>query len=185
MSDPTVIDDIFRHFGERGHLDYGESISVAEHMLQTACFAERDEAPPLLVAAALLHDYGHLVHGLPEDIADRGIDGTHEEAGARSLEEHFVAAVTEPTRLHVAAKRYLCAVEPDYLQTLSPASIKSLKLQGGPYTPTEVEEFEAGPHGADAVRLRRYDDMGKVPGMETPDLEHFRPVLDAGLRPSP
>ena len=84
--------------------------------------------------------------------------------------------------MHVAAKRYLCAVEPSYVAELSPASIHSLELQGGPYRPEQVAEFEASPYADDAVRLRRYDDVGKVPGFETPSLEDYRPVLEAVLK---
>ncbi|MHB8470746.1 MAG: metal-dependent phosphohydrolase, partial [Gaiellaceae bacterium] len=87
-----------------------------------------------------------------------------------------------PIRLHVAAKRYLCATEPSYLAELSPASVLSLELQGGPYSAAEVAEFETSPYADDAVRLRRWDDAGKVAGLETPELEHYRPVLEAALR---
>ena len=181
MTEP-VIDEIFRVFAEYGSEQYlGEQVSMTEHMLQSAHAAERDGAPPRLVAAALLHDYGHFIHDLPEDAAEHGIDTRHEEVGFGFLAEHFGEKVAEPIRMHVAAKRYLCAVEPSYLAELSPASIHSLELQGGPYTPEEVAAFEASPYAADAVRLRRYDDVGKVPGLRTPDLEHYRPVLEAAL----
>jgi predicted HD phosphohydrolase len=90
--------------------------------------------------------------------------------------------VTEPLRLHVFAKRYLCATEPDYLRSLSPASLLSLRLQGGPCSPEEVAAFERNPYADDAVLLRRWDDLGKTPGLATPPLEHYRPALQAGLR---
>ncbi len=151
-------------------------------MLQTALAAERDGADPVMVASALLHDYGHLVHTLPEDAAERGIDSLHEEAGAAWLEHHFVPRVTEPLRLHVLAKRYLCATEPEYLDALSPASRLSLMLQGGPCSPAEVAAFEHGAYAEEAVRLRRWDDVGKIAGLATPPLEHYRPALEAGLR---
>jgi len=178
-----IIERIFAIWQQQSHLDYGESVTTVEHMLQCAVFAERDNASTTLIAATVLHDIGHLLHGLPEDIAEQGIDGVHEEVGARWLAEHFVPAVTEPTRLHVPAKRYLCAVEPSYFDTLSPSSIQSLHLQGGAFTPAEVAGFEQLDHWQDAVQLRRYDDMGKIPGMATPDLAHYRPHLQAGLRP--
>ncbi|MFN2627877.1 MAG: HD domain-containing protein, partial [Gaiellaceae bacterium] len=117
-----------------------------------------------------------------EDAAEHGIDTRHEEAAFVFLSEHFGPEVAEPIRMHVAAKRYLCAVEPTYLQKLSPASVHSLALQGGPYGPEEVAEFERSPHAGEAVRLRRYDDNGKVEGMETPGLEHYRPALEASAR---
>lgn len=178
----ATIDEIFRVFREQGEQQYlGEQVSMAEHMLQSAQAAEQDGAPPKLVAAALLHDYGHFVHDLPADSADHGVDTRHEEAGFAYLERHFGVEIAEPIRLHVAAKRYLCAVDPTYLDELSPASVHSLTLQGGPYGPDEVQEFERSPHAEAAVRLRRYDDVGKVPGLETPDLEHYRPLLESLL----
>jgi gamma-butyrobetaine dioxygenase len=181
-----VVDEIFRVFREYGAEQYlGEQVSMTEHMLQSAHFAEQDGAPPTLVAAALLHDYGHFVHEFEPDAAEHGIDTRHEDAGFAFLSAHYGPEVVEPIRMHVAAKRYLCAVDPSYLDELSPASIHSLELQGGSYGPADVAAFEASPHADDAVRLRRYDDAGKVPGLETPDLEHYRPVLEAALTTYP
>jgi gamma-butyrobetaine dioxygenase len=178
-----LVDEIFRVFREYGSGAYlGEPVSMTEHMLQSAHAAEQDGAPPRLVAAALLHDYGHFIHEHDEDAADHGIDTHHEDVAHAFLSEHFGPEIAEPIRLHVAAKRYLCATDPSYLGELSPASIHSLELQGGPYSAAEVAAFEASPHAADAVRLRRYDDAGKVAGLETPDLEHYRPVLEASIR---
>ena len=178
-----LVDEIFRVFREYGSGAYlGEPVSMTEHMLQSAFAAERDGAPPRLVAAALLHDYGHFIHEHDEDAAEHGIDTHHEDVGHAFLLEHFGPEIAEPVRLHVAAKRYLCAIDPSYLGELSPASIHSLELQGGPYSAAEVTAFEASPYAADAVRLRRYDDIGKVAGLETPDLEHYRPVLEASIR---
>jgi predicted HD phosphohydrolase len=155
---------------------------MTEHMLQSAYAAEQDRAAPTLVAAALLHDYGHFIHDLPEDCAEQGIDSEHEEVARAFLSRYFVDAVVEPIQMHVAAKRYLCAVDPAYLDALSPASILSLHLQGGPLSPAEVEAFERSPYAKDAVRLRKYDDRGKTAGAWTPDLEHYRPYLEAALR---
>jgi gamma-butyrobetaine dioxygenase len=178
-----IIDRIFDIWQRQSHLDYGEAVTTVEHMLQGAVFAERDGVHDTLIAATVLHDIGHLLHGLPEDIAEQGVDGLHEEVGANWLAQHFVAAVSEPARLHVPAKRYLCAVEPTYFDTLSPSSVQSLKLQGGPFNDDEVADFERLDHWQDAVQLRRYDDMGKVPGMVTPEVQHYRPQLVASLIP--
>jgi len=178
-----IIDEIFEAFAAHGDQLYiGEPVSMTEHMLQAAQAAEQDGAGPTLVAAALLHDFGHLIHDLPEDSAEHGIDTRHEEVGAAYLARYFVPAVVEPTRMHVAAKRYLCAVDPAYLGQLSPASILSLKLQGGPYTAEQARAFEALPFAAEAARLRRYDDAAKIAGGQTPNLEHYRPSLAAGLK---
>ena len=179
----ALVDEIFRVFREYGSGAYlGEPVSLTEHMLQSAYAAEQDDAPPRLVAAALLHDYGHFIHEHEEDAAEHGVDTRHEDVGHAFLSEHFGPEIAEPIRLHVAAKRYLCATDPAYLGELSAASLHSLELQGGPYSAAEVAAFEASPHAEDAVRLRRYDDVGKVEGLDTPDLEHYRPVLEAAIR---
>jgi [1-hydroxy-2-(trimethylamino)ethyl]phosphonate dioxygenase len=142
-----VIDDIFRRFRKEGGAAYiGEPVSVAEHMLLAAMAAENDGAGPLLIAAALLHDYGPLLHDLPEDAAEQGIDTRHEALGHAVLSRYFGPAVAEPVLMQVAAKRYLCAVDPKYMRTLSPASVLSLDLQGGPFTPEEAQEFERAPY---------------------------------------
>ena len=183
MTPADVLDRIDRLFAERGAGEYhGEAVTQLEHALQTAHFAEKDGGPAELVAAALLHDVGHLLHGNGEDCAASGIDDRHEELGVRFLAKAFGLALTEPVRLHVAAKRYLTAVRPGYFVALSPASVRSLELQGGPMTAAEAAEFEANPHHAAAVKLREYDDRAKVVGLATPLLSHFRPYLEASLR---
>jgi gamma-butyrobetaine dioxygenase len=167
--------DLFEKHGQR--LYFGEAISELEHALQAANLAEDGGAPDALVVASLLHDVGHLVHGQGEHIADQGIDSRHEEAGCAWLSTYFGPTVTEPIRLHVAAKRYLCAVEPAYQASLSPASLQSLRLQGGAMTPDEVKAFEENPHYLDAVRLRHYDDQAKVVGLVVPGLKHYQERL--------
>jgi [1-hydroxy-2-(trimethylamino)ethyl]phosphonate dioxygenase len=131
--------------------------------------------------AALLHDVGHLLHDLPENIADQGIDAHHEELSEAWLSHHFGPEITEPVKLHVAAKRYLCAVDPDYLNQLSPASLQSLELQGGAFSHKEAAEFARLSHSREAVQLRRWDDQAKVLGIEVPPLEHYRARLEAAL----
>ncbi|WP_042220443.1 2-trimethylaminoethylphosphonate dioxygenase [Kutzneria albida] len=156
-------------FAGAGAQDYlGEEVTQAEHMLQAAARAEAAGAPDHLVAAALLHDIGHV---LPET------GQHHDEAGAAWLARWFGQEVTEPVRLHVAAKRYLCAVEPDYFGRLSAASVHTLSLQGGPMTAEQAGEFAAGPYAADAVAVRRWDEAAKDPALASPPLEHFLPVL--------
>ena len=157
-------------------------INQQQHALQAAALAERDGQGDALIVAALLHDIGHMVHDLGEDPADAGIDDRHEELGHAWLKEHFDADVTEPVRMHVAAKRYLCAKEADYFAKLSSDSVKSLSLQGGPMSAEEVLAFENLPHSAEAVQLRRYDEQAKVKGLETPGVAHFMPVVSRCLR---
>ena len=179
------VERIFDLFSGRGDAEYfGEPVSQKEHALQVAHFAVQDGASEPLIVAALLHDIGHLLAGT-EDMAGRGIDGRHEDAGWAWLSAHFGSEVTEPVRLHVDAKRYLCHADPSYLKTLSLASVLSLELQGGAFDENDAHRFERQPHAMDAVRLRRWDDQGKIAGLEVPGLEHYRSLLvqQAGRRP--
>ena len=132
-----------------------------------------DGAAPATVLASLLHDVGHMIHTLGDDPAARGVDDVHEELGARWLAERFGPEVSEPVRLHVAAKRYLCTVESDYFGKLAPDSVRSLELQGGLMSADEIEAFRANPFHAEAVRLRRYDEEAKDPRAQTPDFDHY------------
>ncbi len=166
-------------FARRGAEDYlGEPVSMASHMLQAAMFAEREGAPPELIAAALLHDVGHFANEIPPEVLARGRDNHHERAGADFLADYFPPAVVEPIRQHVAAKRYLCAVQPDYFARLSPASVHTLELQGGPMSAAQVAEFERLPQLDACIRLRRWDEAGKDPALAHPDFAHFRPLLE-------
>jgi len=168
---------------KRGNADLysGERISQLEHALQCAHFAQQAGAEDALVVATLVHDLGHILAG-GEYAAGRGIDDKHEQSGADFLARHFGPAVSEPVRLHVAAKRYLCATDPGYFGRLSEASVRSLALQGGPMTAQEVQDFEANPFAMEAVRLRQWDEQGKIVGLKTPDLEHYRPMVEAALK---
>ncbi|HEV8391164.1 MAG TPA: HD domain-containing protein [Dongiaceae bacterium] len=180
----SALDEIRAAFAGRGRDTYGEGVSQLEHALQCASCAERDGASDALIAATLLHDIGHLIHALPQDIADRGIDAQHESLGSAFLSQYFGPDVTEPVRLHVAAKRYLAATERGYFDLLSPASVQSLHLQGGPMSVEERVRFAAERFAEDAVRLRRWDDEGKIVGAKTPDLAHFERYLNASSPPA-
>jgi phosphonate degradation associated HDIG domain protein len=177
----TVMNEIRAAFARRGNETYGEGISQLDHALQCAAFAERDGANAALVTATLLHDIGHLLHDLPADVADSGIDTQHEASGSAWLSRHFGLAVTEPVRMHVAAKRYLATMEPGYFDRLSDASKLSLRLQGGPMTATQADTFAAEPFFADAIRLRRWDEEGKIIDYRGPSLDHFLPRVQACL----
>jgi phosphonate degradation associated HDIG domain protein len=177
----AVVDRIAALFAGEGGAEYlGEPVTQAGHMLQAAALAERDGAAPSLVAAALLHDVGHFTGAVHGRELMAGHDNRHSHQGADWLAAWFGPEVTEPVRLHVAAKRYLCAVEPDYFGKLSEASVYTLSVQGGPMSAQEVAEFEAGPHAEDAVRLRRWDEAAKEPDAGDPGFEHYRGLL-AGL----
>ncbi len=177
----SVIDEICAAFERRGQETYGEGISQLEHAVQCAAFAERDGANAALVTATLLHDIGHLLHDLPADVADSGIDTQHEASGSAWLSRHFGLAVTEPVRMHVAAKRYLATMEPGYFERLSEASVLSLRLQGGPMSAPQAAAFAAEPFFADAIRLRRWDEEGKIIDYRGPALDHFLPRVQACL----
>lgn len=174
----SVIDEILSLYAARGSAAYfGEAVSMTEHALQAAHFAELEGAGEVVIAAALLHDIGHLIAKVPDDIADWHVDARHEATGARWLGDRFGPDVAEPVRLHVKAKRYLCATDPTYFSQLSPASVLTLRLQGGPMSAEEVAAFEAEPGYRDAIAVRLCDDRGKVPGLVTRRLEDYRERL--------
>ena len=178
----TVIDYIAEIFERRGAEAYlGDAVTMSEHMLQSAANAEAVGAPPAEIAAALLHDVGHFSGEFPEDMVLAGTDNHHDQMGARILKPFFPASLVEPVRLHVAAKRYLCTVQEPYYGRLSEASKETFRLQGGQMSKSEVERFEAEPHGAAAVRVRKWDDAGKGVGTTTHPFQHYLPLLRALL----
>ncbi|RAJ44145.1 gamma-butyrobetaine dioxygenase [Kitasatospora sp. SolWspMP-SS2h] len=172
----AALDGLEALFEGEGAAEYlGEAVTLATHMLQAAALARAAGAPPALVAAALLHDIGHFRGSGLELMA--GTDNRHGATAAARLAPYFPPAVTEPVRLHVDAKRYLCATEPGYAARLSPASVHTLALQGGPMPPAEAAAFAAHPRHADAVAVRRWDEAAKDPAAETPAFAEFRPLL--------
>jgi len=171
-------------YGRRGgEVYFGEQVSMLEHGLQAAFFAREEGAPPPLVLAALLHDVGHLVDSVPDDIADWHHDAHHEEVGRAWLARYFGPEVSGPVALHVPAKRYLCATDPAYFACLSSASVQTLKLQGGAMSPAEVAAFEAMPQHREAVAVRRCDDRGKLVGFHAPGLDTYRDLVSALEKP--
>ena len=178
-----IADEVFAIFTDQGQSSYfGEPVSQLEHALQAAHFARQENAPDHLVVAALVHDIGHLVEDTRENIADLGVDAKHEEVGERWLSRRFGPEVYEPVNLHVAAKRYLCATDRGYMSLLSPASIQSLQLQGGLMSNNEVVAFEKNQYFSDAVRLRKWDDAAKVPGLKTAGLRSYRDLIQQASR---
>ena len=166
--------DIERLFRDHGHVEYaGEGVTQQEHALQCAQLAEQAGAAPDLVTAAFLHDLGHMLNFQGETPTIRGIDDQHQYFAIPFLRGLFPAAVIEAIRLHVDAKRALCALEAGYYDALSADSKRSLKLQGGIYSREEVATFLARPGAEDAMRVRRWDDAAKVPGAATPSLSHY------------
>jgi phosphonate degradation associated HDIG domain protein len=179
----AIVQKIITLFNDQGDSEYGgEPVTQGEHALQAAHLALTEGAASSLVAASLLHDIGHLLHALPDDAPEQGIDDLHEELGNRFLIKYFTPAVSEPVHLHVAAKRYLCAVEPAYFALLSEPSVISLHLQGGPMTAEECKTFESNPYYQDAIQLRRYDDMAKIPNLSVQPIEFYAELLQENLK---
>jgi gamma-butyrobetaine dioxygenase len=174
--DPVAV--IAELFASEGAADYlGEAVTQSAHMLQAAALAERAGAAAPLVAAALLHDVGHFTGTVTGQDLMRGTDDRHSDQAAAWLARWFGAEVTEPVRLHVDAKRYLCAVEPGYFGRLSPASVYTLGVQGGAMAAGEAAAFAANPFAQDACQVRRWDDEAKDPGAAVPPFGHFAPLL--------
>ena len=162
----------------------GDRLPLSAHMLQTAAKAVKADADDALVAASLLHDVGHWLIRKTARNEDADHDPAHETVGEKFLQPYFDSRVTRPISLHVAAKRYLCAREPRYFARLSAGSVCSLETQGGAMTPDEAARFESVADFEAAVALRRWDEYGKIPGLEVPRLGHYRPLLKRLVRES-
>ncbi len=171
------IEDIFNRRGAESYL--GEQVTMAQHMLQTAQKAEQAGADDSQVVAALLHDIGHYKNEIPEIVLTKGKNNFHEEAGANFLEDYFPRSVVEPIRQHVAAKRYLCAVKPEYFKRLSKASVHTLSLQGGPMNAKEIEEFERNDYLEQSIQLRYWDEDGKDPDKAHLSFSYYRSLIES------
>ncbi len=188
QSAEAVADALIDVYEQRGSENYDESVTQTAHALQCGAHAMAAPASVTTIVAAFLHDIGHLLVDIDVHTArthgdtDRGVapqDLRHEDLGARFLATWFPESITEPIRLHVSAKRYLCAIDPEYVDVLSPASIRSMELQGGPMTSAEAERFAALPGSAPAVALRRWDDLAKEVGAPVPSLDTFRTLVES------
>jgi phosphonate degradation associated HDIG domain protein len=178
LSHDTIVAFLADIFERRGSEEYlGEPVTMAEHMLQGAHFAEQAGEDEATIVAALLHDIGHFTSEFGTFSMEDTSDKFHEEAGAEVLERFFPTLVTDCVRYHVAAKRYLCATKPEYFDSLSPASIHSLNLQGGPMSSEEVVEFEKNPNVERITQVRIYDDLGKEAGLKTRPFSYYAPMI--------
>ena len=173
----AFLKDIFRRHGENSYL--GEQVTTSEHMLQGALLAEEANAPDALIAGVLLHDIGHFTHEFPHAAVEQGIDDCHDKVGAAVLEPFFPTMVTACVGCHVAAKRFLCATESDYFDRLSPASVHTLRLQGGPMSESETAEFANNPELESLLQIRIWDEAAKIPGKETRSFAYYVPLLES------
>jgi phosphonate degradation associated HDIG domain protein len=176
---------LFDYMERRGQSFYDESVghrfkTQLQHACQCANQARLHGGSTTQVASALLHDIGHFLldeHNAENDFLEE--DQNHEEVGADYLEPFFPEAVTTPIRLHVPAKRYLCTTDASYYEDLSEASKRSFRVQGGVMSDEERTAFEQIPHYQDALQLRRWDDLAKVRGLETPAIDTYREIVQA------
>jgi len=171
----SFIQDIFERRGGEEYL--GEPVTMAQHMLQGAHLAELANEDEVTVVAVLLHDIGHFTSEFGSFSMEDTKDRFHEEAGALVLEAFFPSLVTDCVRHHVAAKRYLCATDPAYFEQLSDASVHSLNLQGGAMSAEEIKDFEKLENLASIVKVRKFDDAGKVAGMKTKSFDEYVPMI--------
>src|SRR5574343_1296905 len=182
----NTLDELAAVLADSGNRLYGgEAVSQLAHALQGAQAAEQDGASPALITAALLHDLGHLVCEQGDDDIANGINDHHEAVAVHSLQHLFADEVLQPIALHVAAKRYLCAVQSGYHAALSPASQASLALQGGVMNAAACQRFAARPWAADALTLRRCDDLAKDPAASPPPLAHYLAIAANVLKATP
>ena len=174
----NIVDFIGSVFEKRGDGEYlGEPVTMGQHMLQGATMAEQSRETDEIIIGTLLHDIGHFTSEFGTFSMEDTEDRYHEDAGAAVLEQFFPKVITDCCRHHVAAKRYLCATDPEYFQKLSTASIHSLNLQGGPMSEAEIKNFEKNPNLKKILKVRLYDDAGKIPDMVTPSFWHFAPLV--------
>ena len=174
----NIVDFIGSIFEKRGDEEYlGEPVTMGQHMLQGATMAEKSRESDEIIIGTLLHDIGHFTSEFGTFSMEDTEDRYHEDAGAAVLEQFFPKVITDCCRHHVAAKRYLCDTDPEYFQKLSTASVHSLNLQGGPMSEAELKDFEKNPNLKKILKVRLYDDAGKIPDMITPSFWHFAPLV--------
>ena len=177
----NIIEEIIFNFSNNKSLYIGENVTIADHMLQTAMFAEKNKSSDNLVCASLLHDYGHFLVEDPDKLVDEKIDVEHESIGANYLRKFFPDDIIEPILLHVEAKRFL-ARDHTYFKLLSEASVISLKLQGGPMSDDEIKQFKSKPYYQEAIKLRRFDESAKNPKVRSKKIREYKELLISKLK---
>lgn len=179
----AYVDQLLKWMSEKGGSNYDESVTQFEHALQSGALARERGNPLTLVVAALLHDVGHLLadeHNGHEEFLFTNLK--HENIGARWLARAFRVEVTEPIRLHVDAKRYLCTVDADYYDRLSASSKRSFAVQGGRMSEDEIRRFRNEPYLEQALEVRKIDDEAKVSSAIVTNAATYRPLLLAAMR---
>ena len=171
-----IIEKIIKKYQTNKDFYLGEKVTIAEHMIQTAMLAEKNNSPQSLICACLLHDIGHFIIKDPDQLVSKSVDGKHEDIAFNFLKNYFKPEVTEPIKLHVNAKRYLCR-EKSYYNLLSKASKVSLELQGGKMNNDEAQKFVLLKHHKDAITLRKYDDEGKIPNMKIKNINDYKELI--------
>ena len=175
-----IIEKIIKKYQTNKDFYLGEKVTIAEHMIQTAMLAEKNNSPQSLICACLLHDIGHFIIKDPDQLVSKSVDGKHEDIAFNFLKNYFKPEVTEPIKLHVNAKRYLCR-EKSYYNLLSKASKISLELQGGKMNNDEAQKFVLLKHHKDAITLRKYDDEGKIPNMKIKNINDYKELIISHL----
>jgi len=176
----NVIEKIIDKFQNNKSLYIGEKVTIAEHMIQSAMMAEKIKSKDTLICSCLLHDYGHFILDDPDELVREKKDGKHEDVGYEYLKKYFKEEIVEPIKNHVLAKRYL-ARDQKYFNLLSPASITSLKLQGGLMSDDEAQTFEKNKYFKDSIKLRRFDEAAKNEGVKIKDIIEYKSLLQASL----
>ena len=176
----NVIEKIIDKFQNNKSLYIGEKVTIAEHMIQSAMMAEKTKSKDTLICSCLLHDYGHFILEDPDELVREKKDGKHEDVGYEYLKKYFKEEIVEPIKNHVLAKRYL-ARDQKYFNILSPASITSLKLQGGLMSDDEAQTFEKNKYFKDSIKLRRFDEAAKNEGVKIKDIIEYKSLLQASL----
>jgi len=176
----NIVNEIINKYKTNNNLYIGEKVTISNHMIQTAMLAEKDNSPNSLVCACLLHDYGHLIIENPDLLVSKLLDGKHEYLAFKFLRNYFKPEVVEPIKLHVEAKRYLCR-DNSYFNLLSEASKISLKLQGGIMNDEETKKFTSLKFHDEAIKLRKYDDVGKVPNLKIKKIDYYRDLINSQL----
>ena len=176
----NILNKIISNFKNNKRLYIGEKVTMSEHMIQTAMIAEENNSSKSLICACLLHDYGHFIVDDPDLLVSKELDGKHEEIGFDFLKKYFLPEVTEPIKLHVLAKRYLCRNK-SYYEHLSEASKVSLDLQGGVMNDDEAKKFSLLKYFKEAVKVREYDDDGKVPDIKMKKIDDYQELISSQL----